>query len=49
MIEQHSPLNDFEQVDSDTMQQRSAAHLALMQRRHTVRSFFGRAGSTTSD
>jgi len=39
MTEQHFPLNDFEQVDSDSMQQRAAAHLALMQRRHTVRKF----------
>lgn len=39
MTEQHFPLSDFEQVESETMQQRSAAHLALMQRRHTVRKF----------
>ena len=39
MTDQHFPLTDFEHVNCDTMQQRAAAHLALMQRRHTIRKF----------
>lgn len=38
-METQHPLNDFVQYDAVQLQQRATEHLALMQRRHTIRSF----------
>ncbi len=42
-METQYPLTDFIEYDATQMQQRTSDHLALMQRRHTIRSFSDRA------
>lgn len=40
--EQHFPLTDYQAPTEAELQQRAKAHLALMQQRHTIRSFSDR-------
>lgn len=40
--EQHVPLHDYQAPTTEQLHERASAHLALMQQRHTIRSFSDR-------